>query len=108
MPNPTKTTFTKTGFRDWKEAKEKGKGFNRHQSSNDRMKDVAICEERKIRNLHGQTVAASLLSLNSDHKQWLFAVFNVSRYLRANSLPFCGTNESDIGNADGLFLRAFS
>ena len=25
--NPTETAFTKIGFRDWKHAKEKGKGF---------------------------------------------------------------------------------
>ena len=109
FPNLTETTFTKTGFRDWKHAKEKGKGFNQHQSSNDHLKAVAICEERKMRNLRGQTVVASRVSLNSDHKQsWLFAVFNVSRYLCPNSLPFRGTNESDIGDGDGLFLRALS
>ena len=61
-----------------------------------------------MRNLQGSTVAASLVSLNTDHKQLLFAVFNVSGYLCANSLAFRGTNESDIDAADGLFLRAFS
>ena len=38
LPNPTETTFTKTGYRDWKHAKEKGKGFDQHQSSNDHTK----------------------------------------------------------------------
>jgi hypothetical protein len=57
---------------------------------------MEIYEERKMRNLQGSTVAASLVSLNTDNKQWLFAVFNVSRYLCANSLAFRGTNESDI------------
>ncbi len=108
LPNSTETAFTKTGFRDWKHAKEKGKGFQQHQSSNDHLKAVEIYEERKMRNLRGQTIVASLVSLNTDHKQWLFAVFNVSRYLCANSLPFRGTNECDIDAGDGLFLRAFS
>ena len=61
LPNPTETTFTKTGFRDWKHAKEKGKGFNQHQSSCDHLKAVQIFEERKMRNLRGQTVVASLV-----------------------------------------------
>ncbi|CAB4010742.1 Zinc finger MYM-type 1 [Paramuricea clavata] len=108
LPNPTETAFTKTGFCDWKHAKEKGKGFQQHQSSNDHLKSMEIYDERKMRNLQGSTVVASLVSLNTDQKQWLFAVFNVSRYLCANSLPFRGTNESDIDAADGLFLRAFS
>ena len=42
------------------------------------------------------------------HGQRLFAVFNGSRYLCANSLPFRGTNESDIDVGDGLFLETFS
>ena len=108
LPNPTETAFTKTGFRDWKHAKEKGKGFHQHQFSNDHLRAVEIYEEWKMRNLRGQTVVASLVSLNTDHKQWLFAVYDVSRYLCANSPPFRGTNESDIDSGDGLFLKAFS
>ncbi|XP_028410822.1 zinc finger protein 862-like [Dendronephthya gigantea] len=108
LTNPTESAFTKTGFRDWKHAKEKGKGFNKHQCSSDHLRAIEIYEEKKMRNLRGCTVVASLVSLSTDHKQWLFAVFNVSRYLCANSLPFRGTNESDIDKGDGLFLRAFS
>ena len=52
-------------------------------------------------------VLASLVSLNADHKQSLLAIFNVSKYLCANSFLFCGTNESDIGAEDSLFLRTF-
>ena len=36
-----------------------------------------IYEEREMRKLRGCTVAF-LVSLNTDHKQWLFAVFNAS------------------------------
>ena len=97
--------FTETGFRDWKHAKEKGN--HQHQFSNDHFRAGEIYAERK-QNLRGQTVVASLVSLNTDYKRWLFAVFKVSRYLCANSLPFRGTNESDIDSGDGLFLRAFS
>ena len=69
---------------------------------------MEIYEERNMRNLRGCTVVASFVSLNTDQKQWLLAVFNVSRFLCANSLPFRGTDESDIDEGDGLFLRAFS
>ena len=108
LPNLTETAFTKTGFRDWKHAKEKGKGFHQHQFSFDHLKAMEIYEERNMQNLRGCTVVASLVSLNTDQKQWLLAVFNVSRFLCANSLPFRGTDESDIDEGDGLFLRAFS
>jgi hypothetical protein len=85
-----------------------GKGLYLHQSSNGYLKAMGIYEERKMRNLHGCTVVASLVSFNTDQKQWLFAVFNVSRYFYANSIPFRGSKESDIDAGDGLFLRAFS
>ena len=48
MLNPTETAFTKTGFRDWKHAKENGKGLHRHQFSNDHLRAVDIYEEWKI------------------------------------------------------------
>ena len=51
LPNPTETAFTKTGFRDWKHAKEKGKGFHQHQFSFDHLKAMEIYEERNMRNL---------------------------------------------------------
>ena len=69
LPNLTEMTFTKTGFRDWKHAKEKGKGFHQHQSSNDHLRAMEIYEEREMRKLRGCTVVASLVSLNTDHKQ---------------------------------------
>ncbi|CAB4015919.1 zinc finger MYM-type 1 [Paramuricea clavata] len=61
-----------------------------------------------MRNACGCPVTASFVSLNNDQKQWLFAVFNVSRFLCANGLAFRGSDESDIDTGDGLFLRAFS
>ena len=69
---------------------------------------MEIYEERENRKLRSCTVVASLVSLNTGHMQWLFEVFNVSRYLCANSLAFRGTNESYIDAGDGLFLRTFS
>ena len=64
---------------------------------------MGIDEEREKRKLPSCTVVASLVSLNTDHMQWLIEVFNVSRYLFANTRAFRGTNESYIDAGDGLF-----
>ena len=60
-------TFTKTGFRDWKHAKEKKKGFHQHKSSNDHLRATEIYEEREMRKLRGCTVVASLVLPNTDY-----------------------------------------
>ena len=58
------------------------------------------------------TIQDSVASTTSDQKQWLFAVFNVTRYLSANGLPLRGDKESDtesdIKSGSGLFMHAFS
>ena len=88
--------------------KNKGKGFDQHQSLNDHSMAMQAYKEGKMRKARDCSVIASLVSLNSDQKQWLFAVFNVSRFLCANALPFRGSYESDIDTGGGLFLKAFS
>ena len=72
------------------------------------MNATGSYEEGKILNSQGCTIGTSFVSLNYDQKQWLFAVFNVTKFLCANGLPFRGSHGSDIDTADGLFLRAFS
>ena len=54
-----------------------------------------------------KSVAQSFATIVGEQNKWLFAVFNVTRFLAANDLPFCGGDEADI-SGDGLFLRAFS
>lgn len=70
---------------------------------------MAIYEQHKLRKtLNSGTVASSFASTSIDQKQWLFAVFNVTKFLCSNGLPFRGSHESNIETADDLFLRAFS
>ena len=88
--------FTKTGYRDWKHANEKAMGFDQHNSSKEHLNATGNYEE-----VHYRGIVCVI-------KQWLFAVFNVTKFLCANGLPFRGSHESDVDTADGLFLRAFS
>lgn len=108
-PNPSEKKFTHIGFRDWHHALDAGKGFPKHNVSRaheNSMKNWASSESENSEG--GSTVARAFVSINSDQKKWLFAVFNVTKYLSANGLPFRGSDESDIKTADGLYLRAFS
>lgn len=101
----TEFTFTSTGFRDWKNATDKAKGLVKHASSYSHQCSMENWSNYLSRST--TSVAQSLVKVTDEQKKWLFAVFNVARYLCANGLPFRGTDESDI-NGDGLFLRLFS
>ena len=109
LPNPSEKTFTHTGYRDWKNATDKSKGFMKHQMSTNHdcaMKTwIDYKSSKKIPD--GSIISKSFVTTNTYKKKWLFAVFNVTRYLCANGQPFRGENESSIGG-DGLFLRTFS
>ena len=101
----TESTFNCTGFRDWKSATDKCKALSKHHSSKCHQEAMANWWNYLERNAN--SVAQSFATVTMQQKKWLFAVFNVTRFLSENSLPFCGSDESDI-LGDGLFLRAFS
>ena len=64
--------------------------------------------ERTQREKKHHTIQDSVIQVNLDQKQWLFAVFNVIRYLAANGTPLRGDKETEIKTGDGIFLRTFS
>ncbi len=99
------STFNSTGFRDWKNATDKCKGLTRHNSSEGHQKAMENWSNYVERS--SKSVEQSFQKVSNDQEKWLFAVFNVTRFLCANGLPFRGSDEADI-SGDGLFLRAFS
>ena len=105
IPNPPKIKFTHIGFNDWKNALalRKGPKHDKAKYQEDAMKNLG---EREAAG--GSAVVRSFSAVDANQKQWLFAVFNVTRFLCANGLPFRGTDESSIMTGDGLYLRAFS
>ena len=101
----TESTFTCTDLRDWKSATDKCKGLSKHHSSKCHQEAMENWWNYLERNT--TSVAQSFATVTMEQKKWLFAVFNVTRFLSANSLPFRSSDDSDI-LGDGLFLRAFS
>lgn len=100
------STFVTTGFRDWKNATDKSKGFTKHISSQGHQ--FAMENWLNFTQRSSTSVTQSLMQVTDKQKKWLFAVFIVTRYLCANGLSFRGTDESEILEGDGLFLRTFS
>lgn len=102
----SESTFVTTGFRDWKNATDRSKGFVKHISSHGHQ--FAMENWLSFTQRSSTSVTQSLMQVTDEQKKRLFAVFNVTRYLCANGLPFRGTDESEILEGDGLFLRTFS
>ena len=107
-------SFTLSRFRDWKHAKgtgtetnskgkikEKKKGLDQHASFHSH-------KEAMVRAIQCTTIQHTSSKITIDQQQWMFTVFNVSRYLAANGLPFRGDCESNMEEGDGLYSCAFS
>ena len=109
LTNSKEKVFTRTGFSDWKHALSTGKGIIGHNGSKGHENAMALWQERNLREKEkSRQIQNQVLSVTSEHKKWIFAVFNVVRFLSANGLPFRGDTEHDIDSGDGLFIRAFS
>ena len=108
LPHSKENTFRNTGFKDWKHANEKDKGLVKHNGSGSHNNAMKLWMERTQREKKHHTIQDSVIQVNLDQKQWLFAVFNVIRYLAANGMPLRGDKETEIKTGDGIFLRTFS
>ena len=101
MPGVSSKSFGEDLHPYWIPGLEEG---NRKVQGTDETRPVSKPRER-YEELGGLcAVAKSFVSISSDQKKRLFAVFKVRRFLCANGLPFRGTDESSI-EGDGLYLR---
>lgn len=107
LPSLKEKTFWKDGFNNWKNALAKGKGLLGHDNSQSHQEAMKLWAERTQREKENVDVRTQMTQVTSDQKEWLFAVFNVIRFLSSNGLPFRGDEEKSI-EGDGLFLRVFS
>ena len=108
LPHSKENTFRNTGFKDWKHANEKDKGLVKRNGSGSHNNAMKLWMERTQRKKKHHTIQDSVIQVNLDQKQWLFAIFNVIRYLAANDMPLCGDKETEIKTGDRIFLRTFS
>ncbi|XP_063039724.1 uncharacterized protein LOC134434959 [Engraulis encrasicolus] len=105
------TTFTLSGFRDWKHAVERGKGLNKHGDSRDHLTCEAMWREKEKRRETGQEISTLL---NDDqlerNRYYLSSVIDVIEFLSVNQLPFRGDHDSFDSRDEsgcGLFLSLF-
>lgn len=111
VSNTTDNTFTILGYNNWKHAKEKGKGFNRHESSSVHMECMQKWQE-KLNRINTNTEISELLSANilEGRRYYMKAVIETITLLIKNGLPLRGsyiTEEDNITGENGLFTEIF-
>lgn len=77
LPHSKEKAFISTEFKDWKHAKSKDKGLVGHDGCKSHGDAMKLWAERTQREQKQQKIKNTIVRVNSDQKQWLFAVFNV-------------------------------
>ena len=99
--------FISTGFNNWKMALASGKGFDKHEKSDSHIDCMKMWFERLHRDQTDTTVSNLIAKPNTEHRTWLFCVFETVRVLVKQGLPLRGDKEStnfESGVEGGNFL----
>ena len=104
--NPSSTTFTEEGYKDWKHAldgrndldgaaknqsnKNKLKGFAKHASGKWHVNNLTSWREKERRESTGMTLESVVCKLDNENRKWVEVIFHVIRYLAAEGLPLRG------------------
>lgn len=109
QPKGTKeTTFTTTGFCNWKHALDKKKGFPAHEISRNHLTAIAKCEERKMREEQNQSVSTLVNDkVLDDNRYYVTSIMDMIRFLSTSQLPFRGTYDLLESCEDGVFMKLF-
>ncbi|KAK7603344.1 hypothetical protein V9T40_003346 [Parthenolecanium corni] len=102
------TAFVKTGYRNWKNALEKNRGFRKHEETSTHLVCLSKWEEYKVRSTINQEVS-TLVNDNvlSKHRYYVRSVFEVIQFLAAHELPFRGDYVKEDHSETGLFRALF-
>ena len=84
LPHSKEKSFTKTGFRNWKGALEKGKGLVEHDVPQGHIHANRMREDSVKRKANHSTIQDIVIQVTNGQMKWLFAVFNGVRYLASN------------------------
>lgn len=96
-------TYTEIGYRSWKHALDKGKGYQKHQESRNHIWCVTKLE---IASSQKKTISEKLhTEILRKRRQYVTAMIEIVRFLAANELSFRGDRKED--REDGLFNRFF-
>ncbi|KRZ65602.1 Zinc finger MYM-type protein 1 [Trichinella papuae] len=103
-----------SGYRNWKCALDKSKGFARHEMSTAHMWAMTKWEEKRLRVKENREVS-SLVNENQllKNRYYVTVIFDVIKFLASNEHSFRGDDESySVDSSEtcpsfGLFLRLF-
>lgn len=100
--------FTSTGFRNWKMALSKDKGFEKHASSETHIMAVMMWREKDKREENSLSVSTML---NDDvlerHRYYIKSIAEVIQFLAVNELAFRGAYDIEEHHENGLFRSLF-
>ena len=102
------TAFTETGFQNWKRALAKGKGFNKHESSECHKEAAArLCEiPATVKGDIGEMMSTKHALEKLHSRKILLKILGNIRYLARQALPLRGDwKESENSEADSNFYQ---
>lgn len=96
--------FMKAGFKNWKMALTKNKGFDKHNQSEQHIHNVAIWKEKEMRDNSSKGIS-HLLSNDVIQKRQYYvkSLIGVVKFLASNELPFRGDWNPEAHTENGLF-----
>lgn len=102
------STYSKNGFRNWKNAMDKRNGLPSHNESQAHKVCMTKWNEQKVRS--SQNVGVSSL-LNEEvlakRRYYISSIFDIIRFLVVNELPFRGSYNQEEHCETGLFQALF-
>lgn len=103
------TSFTSTGFSNWKCALSKGKGFKKHVETAGHIQAMSQWKEAELRKKVGAEVSTLV---NNDvlekNRYYVKSIFDVTKFLVLNELPFRGSYIGTDDGETGLFTSLFT
>lgn len=103
--NDRDKVFTMEGFKNWKSATDKGKGFSKHCASKSHMLAVVSWEERKKFEKEGSALESLCNTQVENNRYYISRVFEIIKFLATNELPFRGKEEVIGDLHSGLFMK---
>lgn len=105
-PTSKDDVFMKTGFRSWKIALQKNKGFDKHNNSSQHIANMVSWKKKEARRKTSTQVSRLLTSDVIEKRQYyVISLIGVVKLLASNELPFRGEWDPDTQSESGLFSK---
>lgn len=98
--------FTKVGFKAWKMALVKNKGFDKHNQSVQHIQNMASWKEKEARHKNAAEISTQFSVDTFEKRQYYVkSLIRVVKFLAANELPFRGDWDDNTNSESGLFTK---